>query len=78
MSETPEKHRTSDGCAVEPDSAALAALLKTVECFTADAASDVQLAGRELAGAVPLAGANRRPLKGEMQQCLPNLKVYIN
>lgn len=59
------------------DSAALAALLKTIECLTADAASDVQLGGRELAGAVQLAGANCRPLKGVMAQCLPNLKVYI-
>ena len=74
----PQRHNGHDA-EVRPklDSAALAALLKTIECLTADAASDVQLAGRELAGAVQLAAPNRRPLTEVTEQCLPNLKVHV-
>ena len=44
------------------DDATLEAVLMKIECIAADAAADVQLAGRELAGNALLAGRNKRTL----------------
>ena len=61
----------------ELDTSALEALIMNKECLTADAASDVQLAGHELSGTDQLSGPNKRALKGVMHQVLPMLKACV-
>jgi hypothetical protein len=59
------------------DSALFDSVVKKVECFAADGASDQQLAGRELAGALNLSGPEVQGLRGTLVQSLPSLKVHV-
>lgn len=58
------------------DNALFDMVVKKVECFAADGASDEQLAGRELAGSLNLCGPEVHELRGTLVQSLPALKVH--
>ena len=52
-------------------------LVAKIECFAADGASDEQLAGRELASSMNLAGPSVRDLQDTLARSLPNMKVVM-
>ena len=57
------------------DRSAFDMLVKKVESYAADGASDEQLAGRELASSLPIAGPSVKELKGVLSQSLGSLKA---
>ena len=50
-------------------------VIGAIECFAADGAPDEQLAGRELASGLALAGGSVSDLDGVLKKSLPNLKA---
>lgn len=60
------------------DGELLKKVIGKIECFTADGAADEQLAGRELASGLRLAGETPKELDGVLHKSLPQLKVVLS
>ena len=60
-----------------PKASLLVEIAAKVEALAADAASDEQLAGKELADGLNQAGPNVRPIRDSLLQSLPGLKVMF-